>query len=402
MKKAVCFILIAAAVVCQQNLSAQTREKMLRDSTMKYGVEIEPYLKKASGGKIVKDFNYSPYINKFLKENKYVKFPPYPISIGTDDSFEGYKRHISVSSGNRLYFPKGSSLVCPTTLKTNGYMCFIAWDVKNVFIDGINLVGSKANPDYKTSEYGAGIAMYAPVNVLVSNATVTKSSGDGVTVRVQWKKQSRDITINKLTVTDATRVGMLVTGIINGTFRDITIDGTGEEDKAKVVKPQTGLSFEPNDCTSRYVNCKFYNLQTKNNLGPVLATTNFYNIFTKNTCGVNKIDILINKWTDYTDHPMAYGASFAIGSGDMTPYDTKDISGTFKIINPTIIKNTEKPNYYFFQGTNESRKGGVKYTLTNLKLVHQGKEFTLKNRASNEKIKNMINQANASNKVLIN
>ncbi|TLV00779.1 hypothetical protein [Dyadobacter luticola] len=396
-----CFLITALAAV-RSDLQAQSREKMLRDSTIKYGVAIEPYLKSVSGGEIVKDFNYSPYINKFLKENKYVKFPPYAISIGIDDSFKNYKSHIIVSSGNRLYFPAGSSLVCPESLKTNGYMVFIRWDVKDVFIDGIHLIGSKANEGYITSMYGAGIAMYAPENVIVSNARVDKNSGDGVTVRVQWSKQSRDITINKLTVTDATRVGMLVTGIINGKFSDITIEGTGEEDKTKVVKPQTALSFEPNDCTSRYVNCKFYNLETKNNLGPVLATTNFYNIFTKNTCGPNKIDILIKNWTDFTDSPIAYGASFAVGSGDMSKYDTKDITGTFTIINPTIIKNTAKPNYYFFQGTEESRNGGVKYTLTNLKLIHQGKPFTMKTRVKDDKIKRMIDQANKSNKVLIN
>jgi hypothetical protein len=401
MKNIAFFTLLSILTFMQENVSAQKRENMLRDSTMKYGVAIEPFLKSLNGGKILKDYNYSPHINKFLKEHKYVKFPPYAISIGIDESFKGYQRHISVNSGNRIYFPKGSSLVCPSDLKTNGYMCFIAWDVKNVFIDGINLVGSKANPDYKTSEYGAGIAMYASENVLLSNAKITKSSGDGIAVRVQWKKQCKDIVINKLAIIDATRVGMLVTGIINGTFRDISIEGTGEEEKTKVVRPQTALSFEPNDCTSRYVNCKFYNLKTTNNLGPVLATTNFYAIFTKNTCGVNKIDITINNWTDYSDDPLVYGPSFGVGSGDMTPYDTKDISGTFIINNPTIIRNMPKPNYYFLQGTNESRKGGVKYILNNLKLIHQGKAYTIKNRGKDERIKTMIDQANSKNKVLI-
>ncbi len=380
---------------------AQKREQVLRDSTIKYGTDIEPFLKSLNGGKILKDFNYSPHINKFLREHKYVKFPPYAISIGIDESYEGYKRHISVNSGNRLYFPKGSSLVCPSSLKTNGYMLFIAWDVKNVFVDGLNIVGSKANPDYKTSEYGAGIAMYAPENVLISNASVKKSSGDGVTVRVHWNRQSKNIEINKLTITDATRVGMLVTGIINGTFKAISIEGTGEEEKSKIVKPQTALSFEPNDCTSKYVNCKFNALKTTNNLGPVLTTANFHNIFAKNTCGVNKIDIVIQNWTDYTDSPKVYGASLALGGGDTTSYHAKDVSGTVTFINPTIIRNTPKPNYYFFQGTNEQMKGGVKYILNNAKLVHQGKAYTIKNRAGNEKIRSMIDQANSRNKVLI-
>ncbi|MEO6287384.1 MAG: right-handed parallel beta-helix repeat-containing protein [Dyadobacter sp.] len=382
------------------NVVGADREKMLRDSTIKYGVNIEPYLKSLNNNKIVEGFNYSPHINKFLKEHKYVKFPAYLLTVGIDDSFPGYKSHIVVSSGNRIYFPKGSSLVCPADLKTNGYMVFIAWNVRDVFIDGINLTGGKANPGYVTSPYGAGIAMYAPTNVLISNATIKKNTGDGLTVRTQWGKQCENITINKAVILNSTRVGMLVTGINNGVFRNIYIEGTGEKVKEKIVKPQTGLSFEPNDCTSKYINCRFYNLETKNNLGPVVATTNFYNIFVKNTCGVNKIDIKINNWKDFSDDPACYGASFDVACGDMQPYDTKDLSGTFEIINPTLIRNI-KDNYYFFHGQEEKRKGGVVYKISNLKLIHQGVTYTNKNKEKYKKIQEILNSANTSNKILI-
>src|SRR5690606_17774509 len=79
------------------------RQQVLHDSTIRYGVEIEPFLKSLNKGKIVEGFNYSPHINKFLKENKYVKFPPYPLTVGIDESFKGYKSHLVVNSGNRLY-----------------------------------------------------------------------------------------------------------------------------------------------------------------------------------------------------------------------------------------------------------------------------------------------------------
>jgi hypothetical protein len=380
------------------------REKILRDSVIRYGVEIEPYLKSLNNQKIVEGFNYSPHINKFLRENKYVKFPPYKLTIGYDESFPSYKSHLVVSSGNRLYFPKGSSLVCPKDMKTNGYMVFISWAVKDVFIDGITLTGSKINQDYVTSPYGAGIAMYAPTKVLISNANISESSGDGITVRVQWTKQSEDITINGARITNSTRVGMLVNGIVNGDFRNIYISGTGEKIKEKVQKPQTALSFEPNDCTSKYVNCRFYNLETRNNLGPVLATTNFYAIYVKNTCGPNKVDVVINNWKDYNDDPACYGASFDVSSGSMEPFDTKDLTGTFKIINPTIIRNTKKDlyDYYFFHGHGERSKGGVSYTLSNLKLIHRGAVYNVKNKERNKEINSLISNGNRSNKVRIN
>lgn len=391
------FLTIAATT------SATSQDKTLRDSTIKYGVDIEPYLKSVTNNEIVDGFNYSPYINKFLKEHKYVKFPARKITIGLDKGSTGYPYHLIINSGNRLYFPKGSLLACPVDLKTNGYMVFIAWDARDIFIDGINILGSKANPGYITSAYGAGIAMYAPTKVLLTNVKIDKSSGDGLAVRVQWGKQSENITIKKAQIYNSTRVGMLITGIINGKFSDIHIEGTGEKAKEKIVKPQTALSFEPNDCTSRYVNCKFYNLETKNNLGPVLATTNFYNIFVKNTCGVNKIDVTINGWMDYNDDPACYGASFDTAGADMEPYDTKDISGTFTINNPSITRNTKKKIYdsYFFHGEQERIKGGVRYVLTNLKLANEGATFTMKNRGKNAEIKTLIDKINKNNKMEI-
>lgn len=401
MKNLAFFLCFLATVMFNQASFGATQDQILRDSVLKYGVNIEPYLKSLNDQKIVPGFNYSPYINKFLKEHKYVKFPAYRITVGIDSSFKNYPSHIVVNSGNRLYFPTGSSLACPPDQKTNGYMVFIAWNVKDVFIDGITIIGSKATSGYKTSAYGAGIAMYAPSNILLTNATVSKSSGDGVTVRTHWGKQSENITIKKLTVLDATRVGMLITGIVNGNFRDIYIEGTGENAKDKIVKPQTALSFEPNDCTSKYVNCRFNNLETKNNLGPVLATTNFYNIFVNNTCGKNNIDVIIKNWKDFNDDPACYGASFDVASGDMEPYDTKDISGTFQIINPILTRN-RKDDYYFFHGESEKRKGGVKYVLTNVKLRHQGAVYNVKTKNKNKEVMNIINNANKSNKVLIN
>ncbi|MCF0074497.1 hypothetical protein LZD49_28690 [Dyadobacter sp. CY261] len=396
-----CFVLTLFTIL---DTYGADKQQVIRDSTIKYGVEIEPFLKSLNNGKIVEGFNYSPHINKFLKENKYVKFPPYALTIGIDDSFKSYRSHLVVNSGNRLYFPKGSELVCPTDMKTNGYMVFVSWAVSDVFIDGINLRGSKVNADYKPSPYGAGIAMYAPTKVTVLNATITKNSGDGLTVRTHWNKQSKNIVINKATIVNASRVGMLITGIENGDFRNIYIEGTGEKDQSKVVKPQTALSFEPNDCTSKYINCKFTNLETKNNLGPVVATTNFYAIYTKNTCGPNNISISINNWKDLNDDPACYGASFDVASGSMEKYDTKDINGTFTINNATIIRDTkkEKYDYYFLHGHEEARKGGVKYTLSNLKFVRQGKAFGLKNKSGDKAINRTIDLANKSNKLSIN
>lgn len=380
------------------SFAVASREQVLRDSTIKYGVSIEPFLKSLNKGKIIEGFNYAPHINKFLKEHKYVKFPPYRLTIGIDTTFPSYKSHLVIKSGNRLYFPKGSELACPADLKTNGYMVFIAWDVRDVFIDGINIIGSKANDGYKTSMYGSGISMYGSTNVLLTNTKISKSSGDGIAVRVQWRKQSENITIKNLTVTDATRVGMLITGIINGKFTNIHIEGTGEKDKSKIVKPQTALSFEPNDCTSKYVNCRFTNLVTKNNIGPVVATTNFYNIYTKNTCGRNDIDVVIQDWQDFTLDKACYGATFDISSGDMSKYNTEDINGTFKIINPVFHRDD---NYYYFHGEAEPRKGGVKYTMSNLRVVHGGKKVNFKSRNKDVKIKSMIDRANSKNRISI-
>ena len=373
------------------------REKILRDSTIKYGVEIEPYLKGITKNKIVPDFNYAPYINKFLKKHKYVKFPAYAITIGIDSALKNNNRnHLALNSGNRLYFPKGSKLKCPSKMKTNGYMIFADGKVRDVFIDGINVEGSKVNEGYVTSEYGAGIALYAPSNVMISNATVSNSSGDGITVRTNWGKQSEDITINGIKITNATRVGFLVTGIVNGKFNDVYIEGTGEQIKSKIIKPQTAVSFEPNDCTRKYVNCIFNNLETKNNYGPVLATANFSALFTDTKCGANKVSVDINNWKDVIDSPLCYGATFDVSTFKQKEiahlYKSGKVSGEFRINNPTFVRNTKKEamNYYFIKDNEEPFDGGIKYKMTNLKLVNEGKTYNRASRTQNARIDNIM------------
>lgn len=374
------------------------RLKILRDSTIKYGIDIEPYLKSISStNKIIPDFNYSPFINKFLKKHKYVKFPAYAITIGIDSSLKNNNRnHLFINSGNRLYFPNGSKLKCPSTLKTNGYMVFMDGTIKDVFIDGINLEGSKVNEDYKTSEYGSGIALYAPSNVLIANATVSKSSGDGLTVRTNWGKQSENITISGLKVYNATRVGVLVTGIINGVFNDIYIEETGEKIKSKVVKPQTAVSFEPNDCTSKYVNCIFNNLETKNNFGPVLATANFSALFIDTKCGPNKISIEVNNWKDLIDDPACYGATFDVSTFNLNQisklYETSKVTGEFALNNPSFVRNTPKGrhDYFFFQGNKEALDGGVQYKITNLKLSNKENASKRDKNVENSKMKEIM------------
>lgn len=406
MFKHLCYAVMACLIsftVVSQDLK---REKVLRDSTIKYGVNIEPYLKGINGqNKIIADFNYSPYINKFLKKHKYVKFPPYAITIGIDSSLRNNNRnHLNINSGNRLYFPKGSKLVCPSSLKTNGYMVFVYGNVSDVFIDGINIEGSKANEGYVTSEFGSGIALYAPSNVIISNATITKSSGDGLTVRTNWGKQSENITINGLKISNSTRVGILITGVINGIFSNVLIEETGEKIKANIVKPQTAVSFEPNDCTSKYVNCIFNNLETKNNLGPVLATANFSALFTNNKCGTNKISVQINNWKDLIDDPACYGATFDVSTIGLKQishfYNTDKITGEFELNNPMFVRNTKKGlfDYYYIQGNKESLEGGIKYKITNLKLVNQGKSYSKANQLQDTRIRDIMK---STDKVLI-
>lgn len=378
-------MIILAVVLFPAKITAQSFKsaKPALDSVMKYGVAIEPYLKKVTRQKIVPGFNYSPYINKFLKEHKYVKFPPYALTVGLDSTYASFKAHLVINSGNRLYFPAGSKLVCPPNMTTNGNMVYVDAKTSDVVISGIHLVGSKANPDYKTSQYGCGIALYAPTNVTIQGAKVAKSSGDGIAVRTHWGKQSENITIRNATITNATRAGMLITGIVNGRFQNITIEETGEKEKDKVVKPQVGLTFEPNDCTSKYVNCRFTNLNTKNNLGPVVSTANFVNLFINNTCGANKIDVVINGWKDVTNDPACYGATFDVATDNVKnvapKYDTKLISGKFIVNNASFTRNKQKPDYFFFKGKDETVNEAVKYEINNLRLVSQGKKLPLKN-----------------------
>jgi len=357
--------------------------KSLRDSTINFGIPIEPYLKSVSNGRIVPGFNYTPYINQFLEKNKYVKFPAQTLTIGLDPKDKTQPVHLVINSGNRLYFPAGAKLVCPADMLTNGYMVMIQGK-KDVFIDGINITGSKVNSNYKTSEYGSGICIFYSSDVTIVNATIKYSSGDGFAVRTNWGGQCGNIYVDKMLIDKATRAGMLITSTINGTYNNITIRNTGETAKDKILYPQNGLSFEPDNCESEYKDIVFNNLQTVNNFGPVIGTANFANMNKNQNCPSKKISVTISNWKDETTDPKCYGATFDISTAD-TKLDLRNISGEFKLINPVFLRSVSKqPNdNYFILGKDETLQGGVTYTLINPQIRYLGKNYTTKNKNSN-------------------
>lgn len=369
-------LLLAACLMIagMQAAAFSSSHQAMHDSVIKYGVHIEPYLKGITGNQIKKDFNYAPYINKFLKENQYVVFPSYMIPVGLDATKKQNKHnYVMVQSGNRLFFPSGGGLKTLPTERTNGFMVFIGSDVRDVYIYGLHIDGAKSNPGYKTSPYGAGIAMYAPSNIVLRNILIQNSTGDGLTVRVNWNKQSENIYIDNLEIKNSTRVGMLINGIVNGTFKNITIESTGEKKASQILKPQTALSFEPNDCTSQYINCKISNLKTKNNYGPVVATANFGSMLNSNSCN-RKIDITIDGWEDFNDDPACYGSTFDFStyniSKRITKYNQSKLSGTFTVNNAKWYRKStnKKYNGYFVFNNNQDLKSGVRYRFSNVSI----------------------------------
>lgn len=362
------------------NLIANDNLVNKKDSLMRFGVEIEGYLKSISPMGILSDnFNYTPFINDFLKKNKYVKFPPNSIGIGPDKRNTKAEGWINIPSGSRLYFPEGSELRCLSSQKTNGYMIFLPVETNDVYITGLFINGAKRNIGYETSPYGACIALYAAQNITLENIKALNSTGDGITVRNNWHKQCRYIVMNNVLIDNSTRVGLLITGIINGWFKNIVVQNTGESDSKNILKPQTAISFEPNNCYSRYENCNIMELITKNNKGPVVATANFSNMLIAQNCE-KFISITIDGWNDYCDDESCYGATLDISTANIarniSKYNISKLKGKILIKNANWYKKNRQQKGYFLYTNNEQLKKGVNYELKNIKtFIWQGTAY---------------------------
>lgn len=384
------FIFWSMLSKAQSNITRISSE-MTKDSTIKYGIDITPYLESVSPqNRISSQINYTPYINKFLKNHKYIKFPAMPITIGLDESDKSQPVHLVLQSGNRLYFPPESKLLCPLNLKTNGYMLMIQGK-ENVFIYGANIEGAKSNKQYVTSPYGTGLCVFYSSNIIIDHVLINNSTGDGLAIRVGWEKICRNVYINDVTISNATRIGLLITGVQNATFNAITINNTGDSNIKKVLAPQTALSFEPDNCESEYINIVMNGLYTNDNLGPVLGTANFANMNNSNKCGKKRISVIISNWIDNTNDPRCYGATFDMSTAQ-PKLDLSNISGTFKIINPVFKRGEDldqNRRSYFFLGNDEKLNGGVHYSVTGWKLKCNGQIYDMKNRNNNMKIKKL-------------
>lgn len=280
----------------------------MSDSLRLYGKRLDLFLfKETVVNDIQADYNYAPLINDFLKSNQYVIFPDREITIGLDERIKHDPIHMFIQSGNRILFPKNCVLKCPDKMPTQSYMVCL-FKSKNVYLEGLHVIGSKVNQGYKTSAFGQGLVLFGAESVVIKNCRIEQSCGDGVGIRNFYSLPCKNIRIDGLEIDQSTRVGLLIASVRQLEINNVLIKNTGEVNPQQVLLPQNALSFEPDNCNNDYQSVKIRNLITVNNYGPVLGTANFVNLGAHRTCGRKNIDIRIYGWKDSITDDNCYGA----------------------------------------------------------------------------------------------
>ena len=138
-----------------------------------------------------------------------------------------------------------------TTIKLSNnnsakYAIVSIYDVENVSIRGLHLVGDKYSHLDTTGEQGHGFRIYGGRNITIRDCISENCWGDGINISGTYSLDcvlSKNIHIDNLTLENNRRQGMSVEGV-DGLYIDgIYIDG------ADGTNPQAGIDFEPSAFT---------------------------------------------------------------------------------------------------------------------------------------------------------
>ena len=188
--------------------------------------------------------------------------------------------NIIIPSNRNIVFAKG----CKISRKTNGLDTYFMFNIVNkhdITITNAHLVGDKDTHTGNTGEWGYGINIAASRKIIIENALIEKTWGDGIYVGYSYSETNQYttsyVTINKCIIKDCSRNGISVCGGENIIVSNCVISGTDR------VAPKSGIDIEPEgpDGYNFYLkNVQIENTTTENNgesgicLGIATATAN--------------------------------------------------------------------------------------------------------------------------------
>jgi hypothetical protein len=305
---------------------------------------VTPEMYDAKGDGITDD---TVAIQSAINTGKTVWFSPktYVVSAGNLD-----ENHVALNAVDGMaIIGNGATLKLDANSYTR-YRIIKMLRVNNVYIDGLNIVGDKAEHTGTTGEQGYGFAVIGSTNVHIDNCTASYCWGDGLNVASTYAPSEaesvmcREIYVNNFESHHNHRQGISVEGC-DGFY----LDGAYIHDIGGTA-PQSAIDFEPSPYVDEdtqevshyeYIDNVFVsNLKCENNLGNDITVDDYHStrkgqyLFSNCSIPLIKISSIVEGLT-YGSHVQMNNVTFK----------QKVVSGTAYT---AIELNVNNPNTNFF------------------------------------------------------
>lgn len=243
-------------------------------------VDIGPEL--LSAARRNSDYDFTNVLQQLINKYKKVRLPGIKMLINDNG--------ISIPSGARIYFSKGTVLKMKPSAKTH-FDVLKVYDVQDVQIYNAVIEGDKLEHLGKSGEWAAGIGLRNAENVILKYGSIKNTWGDGIFIGSESGGVSRNISLSYFNIDNARRNGLSITSG-NGVNVDYLMisNTTG-------TAPSCGVDIEPSLYSEELQNIVLSNINSFNNAtaGLAINTGNFETNDQKNR---KQVSIQIKNFTD--------------------------------------------------------------------------------------------------------
>ncbi|HAU53116.1 MAG TPA: hypothetical protein DCW66_08025 [Sphingobacterium sp.] len=218
------------------------------NSNFNNDVSLDVYVIKSTE---LRDKDAALYIEQVLRKKHKILLPDIPILIS--------KNGLKVPSNSTIYFGKGTVLKFIGPARGRFSDIIKLYDVSNVKIYNAQIEGSRNFNNNQTGEWSAGIAILNSRNIVIKNAYIYNTWGDGIFIGSENNGVSTDIVLDKIWIDNARRNAISVTSAINADLNNILVSNTNG------VSPECGVDIEPSLFGEFLQNINFNNFYSFNN-----------------------------------------------------------------------------------------------------------------------------------------
>jgi len=277
------------------------------------------------------------------------------------------EKGLNVSSGARVFFQDGSSLIMKANSLSN-YAVLLVSNANDVVIYSPVIVGDRDKHLGTSGEWGMGISIKDSKNVYVKSPSISNCWGDGIYIG-KTTGNSTNIEISDGKIDNCRRNGI---SICDG--RNVKIQNTIISNSNGTL-PMCGIDIEPNDSIANIDSIKISNVTTLNNSnGGILIALNY--ILSKKE---KKVGIEIN---NHIDDGSNYGFILYGFNSSSYPYATP-LTGSIIVNSPVWKNNKIQP-----VGTGGVYKMSPQTIFNNIQIINSSKKI--------EDVKLLLSKINVS------